>query len=144
MPTESAHNSNLWTFEISLDTETPSYVAVGCPQSVTYTSDGESIEVTCLNAGAYKSKISGQIDATISIDGFAEFSASTVNVQDLYAKQAAQERVLVRLSGPTTGDPVISGEFSVQSIGQSWEVNSAVGYSLNFEAFSAITYGTVS
>lgn len=144
MPTNSAHNSNLWTVEISTDTQTPNYVAVGCPESVSYSSQAESIDVTCLNAGAFKSKIAGQIDWSISIDGFVEFSTSTINIQDLAALQASQSRVLVRLTGPTTGDLVISGECSIQGLDMELAVNSPVGYSYNFEGFSQVTYGTVS
>jgi predicted secreted protein len=143
MPTESAHNSNLWTLEISTDTVTPSYVAVGCPQSVTLDTTSESIDVTCLNAGAYKSKIAGQIDWSMSIDGFVEFSASTVNYQDLAALQASQSRVLVKLTGPATGDPEISGEVAINSLSLSLGVDEAVQYSYSLEGFGALTYGTV-
>lgn len=143
MATESAHNSNLWTFEISDDPDTPSWEPMGCPQSVQLQTDSETIDVTCLNAGAYKSKINGQIDWSIQVSGFVEFLSSNYTYSDLAAKQAAQGTLLVRLTGPTTGDPTIEGEAVVTSLGLAFAVNESVQYDFALEGFGALTYGTV-
>lgn len=143
MATLTAHNSNLWTFEISDDVDTPSYKAVGCPQSVQLQTTSETIDVTCLNAGKYKSKINGQIDWNIQVNGFVLFDSAEYTFTDLAAKQEAQTTLLFRFTGPDTGDPIITGEASVTGLNMSFAVNSAVGYDFTLESFSALTYDVV-
>jgi hypothetical protein len=113
---------------------TPTFVTVGCANSVDYGGQSEILTANCYN-GKTKIVSGDDPDYSVTLQGFY-FIYATANVNaNISAKEfeelfQAKTRTLFKLASPHTGDPVRSFGGYINDFKLTGEVNGLVTYSV--------------
>lgn len=142
MPTTGVVNGRLLLFEIN--TETTTYVAVGCATECSLSIDRDTRETTCADTGDYRTFLSGLITGTGSFSGLFAFDDSNQNAIDIYDWLTAGTAKTVKFTTGVTGDVEISASALFTNISlQSGQNGQNVTYSGNIQLTGTISKATI-
>jgi predicted secreted protein len=100
-----------WLVEVSTNTETPSYVVVGCQAAATFEMSGDTIEANCKNSGAWSVGSVSSKSWTMTLDAYVDFGHNH-GLEEFETSFVDSTPFLIRLKPvDADGDPLTGGSY---------------------------------